>query len=756
MQRPLVIPEEAIPDWIRSANRGVDWGGIIVLGLALLLGSIYWQSGLITLENDSIHTAFRAHDVVTSLREGVLYPRWSPHAIYGLGAPILHFTPPLTAYLTATIKLLFTEHVVTSVTLLMTLALAVGSTATYAFVLQHVGGRAAFVAATTYLLSPAVIWLLPYQFGWLDTFFAASLLPLLAWALDRALRLTSPFDLSLLSLVLAAILLSDPHHYGPIVAIVGIAVCALRPQAARRMWLQLMASFIVGLAMSAVFWLPALLEADATRWQTLPSEKLPSVTFLSLFLPFTPTDPLSGNSLPRYSLGTGLVVLVTGAIVSTVVRRRWQRFEVVTIAAFAGICAAAVWWNQPRWLPTAAWFGSLMGACVVVGISADRVQRQAFIGAIITLAAAFLPVYLSFQRLADDISVDYQAQLQYELRGYGVAGVPMGQPVPSNHLLTALPNQMLVTAYNRAFPDRLSLLVGTPDKVALLRAQSHGSLYTVASASALQASYAVTPFLGWQANFGPIPIPLQANAEMSSYQMTIPPTRGSELHIFFGMTPYRVVGSLLSALGGIAALLLYRSQQRRKDWHASFPPLLSHADLKLLAAAGLTIILAVNVLMSGRFIPPPLPMPGTAFSGSTLLTYVSNSPLQLIGYRVDTPFYDLLSVTLHWRTTRPLSDNLYLTATLVSTAGDTVFDSPVTPLSRMPTSAWRADRYYTTHLALTLPPHVTSGRYTLTLRVFPCVGRGMNCFTGRALSFFDERGASLGMQFTLPRILTRP
>jgi hypothetical protein len=755
MRSQLVIPEDQIPNWIRSANRGLDWGGLIIAVVALLVSVPYWSSGFITPENNSIHLAFRAHDTTVSLLEGTLYPRWSPHAVYGYGAPILHFTPPLASYSTALLTLLFTDHVATSISLLMSIALVLGGTSTYAYLLQHLGARAAFVGALAFVLSPALSWLLPYHLGDLPTTLAAGLLPVFIWALDRALRFTSAVDLPLAACVFALLLLCDPHLYAPLGLAFGVGVCALRLSAAQQLWPKVLVALLIGASLSAFHWLPAALEAKTVNWQRLPVSPTADFHLSALVAPFHTPDPAAATPPTQPTVGIGLVTLMGAAVGQQLLRRQLLPFGLVWGIAALGVAIGLLTLQLPSLSAALAWCMALASAVLFAALRTDWARRVAFIAALVGVVTAYVPVFLAFQREMPPFPFNEQGQLQFELRGYGIAGSPSGASIPSQLSLMTPPNPALLTAYARGLPDRLTLLNGTPDKAVLLRARSESSTYTIASASPLNAQYTVNPFIGWQAVLGTNPINLTPTLEGTGYLLTLPPTRGSELRFSFSGTPTRQAAGLISLSGLAALILLWRWQRRRKDWQATFPPLLAPDDLRRMAAAAVTLIVVFVALLSGRFVSPPAPMPGVGLASSTPLPYASNSPLQLVAYDVDDQWADRLTATLHWRTSRPLNDLLFVSSSLISTTGEVIIESPPVPLSRIPTTAWRTDRYYTTHLWMDTAPVPVNGRYTLTLRVFPCAMHGTSCTTNRAISFFDERGASLGTQLTLPRILTR-
>jgi hypothetical protein len=755
MPNQVVIPEDQLPDWIRSANRSLDWGGLVVLVASVLISTLYWSGTLITPDNNSIHLAFRTHDTITAFSEGVLYPRWSPHAVYGYGAPILHFTPPLASYLSALTAMLFTDQITVSISLLLTATLALSSAATYTYLLQHLGARAALVGALAYLLSPAVMWLMPFQQGDIAAAFAAWLVPLFVWALDRMLRRSSAFDAPLLACVWALLMLADPKvHAVTALGLGGAAVC-LRAREARRLWPQMLFSLLMGTAVSAFYWLPAWIEAEAVPWRQIVSEPRPILELSDVVLPFVPPDPIAGAPPAQPTVGFAVVALLTAAIGIQLLQRRWQRFSAVWLCAAGVIVFVSVRWQMLSLAPMAAWCSALVGASLITTFRAVRTQRYSCLIAIIITAAAFVPVYLAFERSPVDYSFSAQGQLQFELRGYGIAGVPAEDSIPSHFPLSAPPSASLLAAYTRGSPDRLMLLNGTPDKAVLLRAQSQSSTYTIASASPLNALYTVNPFMGWQASLNGTLVDLLPTPESTGYLFNLPPTRAGELRVYFGSTTARQVASLISAGGLTGLLFLWNQQRRHKDWQVTYPALLTSTDLRLLFVLVLTLLAAVTALLSGRFFPPPAPAPGTGLMHADLLQYASSSPLQLIAYQIDDPSDSIINVTLHWRLSRPTSDLLYLTGSLVSTTGEVLANSLTQPLSRIPTTGWRTDRYYTTHLRLNLNSAAEAERFMAALRVFPCSAHGLNCMTSRAITFFDTRGADLGAQLTLPRILTR-
>ncbi|PMB48292.1 hypothetical protein CEN41_01800 [Fischerella thermalis CCMEE 5330] len=534
-----------------------------------------------------------------------------------------------------------------------------------------------------------------------------------------------------------------------------MGVCALRRRAAWQLWPKLLLALLIGVGLSASYWLPAALEAETVNWQRLPVSPTAAFQAPALVAPFHTPDPAAAIPSTQPTVGIALTVLMGAAVGLQLFTRRLQLFGLVWSVAASAVAVGMLMLQLPSLSAALGWCMALAGVSFFAALPTNWARRVIFIAALVGVVTAYVPVFLAFQREAPPFPFNEQGQLQFELRGYGIAGSPSGASIPSQLSLMTPPSPALLTAYTRGLPDRLTLLNGTPDKAVLLRAQSEASIYTIASASPLNAQFTVNPFIGWQAALDAAPLELIPLSDATGYTLSLPPTRGSELRVRLGTTPARQAGGLigLTALAGL--ILLWRWQHRRKDWQATFPPLLAPDDLRRMAAAAVTLTIAFIALLSGRFVSPPSPMPGVGLTSSTPLSYVSSSPLQLIAYDVSDQRADKLTATLHWRTSRPLTDLLFISSSLISTNGEVVAESAPVPLSRIPTPAWRTDRYYTTYLSIDAASVPANGRYTLTLRVFPCPAHGTNCATNRALTFFDERGASLGTQITLPRILTR-
>src|SRR5688572_28570408 len=109
---PSPIPENELPNWMKQAQRTVDWGALLALAFALLAAWTFLSENQMSASTQNEHFVFQANDIAQAMREGIFYPRWSPYAVQGYGAPIPHYYPQAAAYFVAVFDVLFTNDMV--------------------------------------------------------------------------------------------------------------------------------------------------------------------------------------------------------------------------------------------------------------------------------------------------------------------------------------------------------------------------------------------------------------------------------------------------------------------------------------------------------------------------------------------------------------------------------------------------------------------------------------------------------------------
>src|SRR5690606_32594054 len=103
---PVTLSHE-LPMWMKQAQRGADWGALLIIAFSLLAAWSFITEPNLPATNHTEHYVFQAEHIAQGFREGLFYPRWSPYAIKGYGAPIPHYYPQGAAYFAAVVNILF-------------------------------------------------------------------------------------------------------------------------------------------------------------------------------------------------------------------------------------------------------------------------------------------------------------------------------------------------------------------------------------------------------------------------------------------------------------------------------------------------------------------------------------------------------------------------------------------------------------------------------------------------------------------------
>lgn len=374
------IPVENLPLWMRQAQRRVDWGVLLVLGFAIAASwSFLMQTGL-PESNANRNYAFMTADFAEALREGVLYPRWSPHVLAGYGAPIPNFYPPGAPYSAAVVEVLLTNDTWTALRLMYALAIWGAAIGMYSFVTRWLGSRAGVLASLLYVFSPYIAVNVPLVMGDLPGAISLALLPTLLWAVSRLIILNHTIDFALVALTGTALLLTEPRS-----ALVGLiltftlvawamfdgSVAAIK----RGRWKLLVTTLLavcIAVTSAACYWLPALIESYAVRWVNTVSPVNPlHLTIAELVAPLRQLDPAEIIRTPQFTLGRVLVIYVLlGIGGAAFMARRWRRdwgqtlpllFVMIGGLLTLLLVTPTLWAGQP-WL-----LGTLTLCCAVAG-----------------------------------------------------------------------------------------------------------------------------------------------------------------------------------------------------------------------------------------------------------------------------------------------------------------------------------------------------------------------------------------------------
>jgi hypothetical protein len=610
----------------RRARRwgAIDAGLIGAALVALFVILPLWQPGLPGTADAPIHY-YRTLEFAASFTPDTLYPRWAPHLAYGYGVPYWVFVPPLPYVLPLPLWAvgLSLEASLKGSVMLTTLLYAVGA---YLFVRTHLGRAAGVVAAATYTLAPFALREVLLYGGNYPQYLAIGLFPWVLWSAGRLARSGGWHNVVLTSLCFGAVLLSHLFH-ALVLAPVGGLYCLLAwwisGRSARRL-ATIVVAFGLGLAVTAFFWLPALVERE---WTHAVEERYLGVSpltvrFLDLreLLAFPqPLDAASANPWVPFALGPVVLLLAVLGVLAVV---RWRRRA--AIAAPGLFCLLVVLAGAFMTLPQSQWLwlnvpllavaefpwrllglvnlglaflagAACLGAATLpsptpIGREADAPSDINHSVAVRRLRGAF-PVLATLAVLAGSTVYLYPARpfdhygerladlAGYELTTRTIGLTTLGEYVPRwvEKMPTSSPlaEAMLAGASPAELEklDRDNLPAGA--NAVLIGRTASSETYQLESAVPFQMRLRTFYFPGWQANLDGQPVPITMEPGTGLITVTVP-AGSHELHVWFGNTPLRTASDAVSAIAvaGLVLVSLWRgaSGLARRRHRTSAPP----------------------------------------------------------------------------------------------------------------------------------------------------------------------------------------
>ena len=253
--------------------------------LTLLLLPATWPLWLPDLQatHDGLHHLARLYELDAALGSGSLYPRWFPHMAFLYGFPVFHYYAPLTYYLGELVVLLG-GGVLSGFEWTLGVGLVAAGWAMYAFA-RRFGERVGWLAALLY-----VYW--PYHLsnglvrGAQAELWAMVWVPLLLAAIhdsaragDRRERLRAGLLVALATALLMLTHNISAFFYTPFVLAFGVweigrlgdwrlgdwRLARTSSQSPISNLQSLLSFWLLGLALSAFFWLPALADVGWVR-----------------------------------------------------------------------------------------------------------------------------------------------------------------------------------------------------------------------------------------------------------------------------------------------------------------------------------------------------------------------------------------------------------------------------------------------------------------------------------------------------------
>lgn len=759
MAEYIEIPNEDLPRWMQQARRGWDWGFLLVIAICIIAAWPFILQPGLPRTNASENYVFMASDFSDALREGRLYPRWSPHALGGYGAPIPNYYPPLPAYSAAIITVLVTNNPVLSVRVVYILTFCLAGTSLYLFVNRRLNAAAGFLSVILLVFSPYFGQVAPHIQGDLSGMVALALLATLLWLVDRLLVSNRSQDTLLTALICCGLFLTEPR-----IALAGLGVALLltgyqlRLQGRQSHWAPVIISLIAGVGMAAFYWLPALAEYEYVEWRPRLHSIPIQLTLETLLSPLRPVDLAELVPAPQFTIGTTGIVFAALSALNAFIVRKEAAFVILFLLIgliLAGLGVALI--------PTQTWLLGPITLCVAAGGSGIMTmrsrmilqwQRILLVTLIIVVLAASSPVWLA-PRWPDFFGdTSPIQQILYEQESGSPAVLPPDAPVPATIPASLTPNRALISGYQLRGLNRIAYQPSSNLEISVLRQWTHDYVFQVRSNGAAQFDILIAYFPGWQAFLDDQPISLGRNERTGLMSVDIP-AGNRELRITLGPTPIRRNAWLISALALVSTLFITWRRFRKHVGEWDIPGLLSLQEARLTAV---TLVCFVTII--GLFATPLSPFtfharPGYALDNAISLRSRTETGLEAVAYRLNRPIFrpgENIDLTIYWQALRFLPANYQTQVYLLDAAQEirwhrTDYRTP----GGYPTRRWLTYRYVSDRYQIALSDSIIPGDYLVAIEVYAC---DPECSTNQRLTFFDGQGRNLGQVLLLPTTIT--
>ncbi len=269
---------------------------IICLVFAFIAGFALLHPGLPPTHDGESHV-IRFYEFDKTLRDGNVYPRWAPDLNNGYGVPLFNYVYPLPNYI-ASFFHFFGFSFIDALKLNLFFATMFGAVFFYAWSKEYWGNLGGIVSSVFYTFSP-------YRFvdiyvrGSVGEVWALAFFPAFLWSFDQVVKREKNIYIPLSAVFLSLIIFS--HNILAVMFFCFVIFYALyyllQQKNKKSSVIPVFTIVFIGLGMSAIFWLPALLEQKyATGLQIFDiRQNFPEVYELLI--------PSWGSGFSRESLG---------------------------------------------------------------------------------------------------------------------------------------------------------------------------------------------------------------------------------------------------------------------------------------------------------------------------------------------------------------------------------------------------------------------------------------------------------------------
>ena len=238
---------------------------ILLLALSVFAWAPLLHPAYFFQAHDARHSIFYLVEFDQTLRDGYLWPRWSPDFAFGYGYPLFNLYAPLAIYAAEIVHLLGVNMIwsVKTIYILSTIGAGVGM---YGFTRRLFGENAGLVAGLAYMYAPFHLVEIFVRSAYAE-YVSLMLLPLVLWAFTELIARPSPRRMALAGASYGVLALTHHSTFFTFTPFLLLYIFTLMAGAAKtnlRAWGRQVAfnagAGVLGILLAGVYIVPVLLE----------------------------------------------------------------------------------------------------------------------------------------------------------------------------------------------------------------------------------------------------------------------------------------------------------------------------------------------------------------------------------------------------------------------------------------------------------------------------------------------------------------
>lgn len=474
-------------------------------------------------------------------------PRWAGDLNFRYGSPVFNFYYPLPGY-TASLLRITNVSFQDIYKILMGLAFIAAPVGMYLWLKIRLNKKSAFVGALLYGLSP-YHFLDIYVRGDIGEMMALVFLPLVFLAIDRSHILAGGIAYGLLILSHNGISLM----FTPVLLIYSLFFTNNNSYRRNNFCL-----FIIGLSLSAFFWIPALFELQYTQSEIfigkMYKDHFPTIQQL-IYSPWGsgPNVRKAGGLSPQ--IGPLLIVLTLGGFIIFLIRKRKSPFLLFWLSIFAAGVFFSLQVSTPFWsyssllqkfqFPWRFNVLSTFSAVVISSVMLNSVKIRwlnitvAFTAIVLAIPIMNVNTYINN---TDSYYLSYPATTNY----HGETTTIWSAGDPGSHPLQPFD------------------IIGGQGTISNIKRSTINHTFTVSAKSNVQILDNTFYYPGWHVYVNDVTVPIQFQDQNHRGLITFTVPKGTHrVKILFNETPLRIISNVISIVTLLSLVLLWFLRYKR-------------------------------------------------------------------------------------------------------------------------------------------------------------------------------------------------